>query len=557
MTEDSMPSTSENILLEAKDVQVGFPIIEGFIQAVRGVSLQVLQGETLALVGESGSGKSVTARALMGMLSEKAVVGKQATVRFKGKEIIGMPEEQLQKVRGREISMIFQEPMTSLNPLYTVGGQIVECIQAHRKINKKEARQEALRLLEEVGIPNPKARLDQYPHQLSGGQRQRVMIAMAIANKPELLIADEPTTALDVTIQAQILRLIKDLQQKYGMSVILITHDLNVVRKISDRICVMRNGEIVERGDTEEVFTNPQHPYTQHLISSEPSGTPPPLQGDPPLSLDGRKVRVVYRIRHGSFFNRQVEDLVAVNDVNIQVREGESVGVVGESGSGKTTLGLALIRLIASQGGEIHFGERRIDNVERKDLRDLRTVVQVVFQDPFSSLNPRMIVRQIIAEGLVVNNIGKSDAERDEMVKVALRDVQMDPDVMDRFPHEFSGGQRQRIAIARAMVMKPKFVLLDEPTSALDLSIQAQIIDLLKDLRDKHGLSYLFISHDLKVIKALCHNVLVMQHGNVVEAGATHEVLVNPRQAYTQALVNAAFDVVADSSVVSDEASLS
>lgn len=383
------------------------------------------------------------------------------------------------------------------------------------------------------------------------------MIAMAIANKPELLIADEPTTALDVTIQAQILRLIKDLQQKYGMSVILITHDLNVVRKISDRICVMRNGEIVERGDTEEVFTNPQHPYTQHLISSEPSGTPPPLQGDPPLSLDGRKVRVVYRIRHGSFFNRQVEDLVAVNDVNIQVREGESVGVVGESGSGKTTLGLALIRLIASQGGEIHFGERRIDNVERKDLRDLRTVVQVVFQDPFSSLNPRMIVRQIIAEGLVVNNIGKSDAERDEMVKVALRDVQMDPDVMDRFPHEFSGGQRQRIAIARAMVMKPKFVLLDEPTSALDLSIQAQIIDLLKDLRDKHGLSYLFISHDLKVIKALCHNVLVMQHGNVVEAGATHEVLVNPRQAYTQALVNAAFDVVADSSVVSDEASLS
>jgi peptide/nickel transport system ATP-binding protein len=529
-----MSTNSDQILLKAKDIEVGFPIIEGFVQAVRGVSFDIIQGKTLALVGESGSGKSVTARALMGMLSERAVVGKKASVEFAGQQLIGLPEEQLQKIRGSAISMIFQEPMTSLNPLYTVGNQIIESIQAHRKMPKKEARAEALRLL------------DQYPHQLSGGQRQRVMIALAIANEPKLLIADEPTTALDVTIQAQILRLIKDLQVKYGMSVLLITHDLNVVRKTSEQICVMRNGEIVERGLTEEVFTNPQHPYTQHLIRSEPKGSPPPLQGDPPSSLKGDQIRVVFKIRHGSFFNRKTEDLVAVNNVDIRVREGESVGVVGESGSGKTTLGLALIRLISSQGGEIRFGERRVDNVERKDLRDLRTSVQVVFQDPFSSLNPRMIVRQIIAEGLVVNNIGNSDADRDEMVRVALKDVQMDPDVMDRFPHEFSGGQRQRIAIARAMVMKPKFVLLDEPTSALDLSIQAQIIDLLKDLRDKHKLSYLFISHDLKVIKALCHNVLVMQHGNVVEAGPTQDVLVNPQKEYTKALVNAAFEVVSD-----------
>ena len=541
-----MSTNSDQILLTAKDIEVGFPIIEGFVQAVRGVSFDIIQGKTLALVGESGSGKSVTARALMGMLSERAVVGKHTSVEFSGQQLIGLPDERLQKIRGSAISMIFQEPMTSLNPLYTVGSQIMESILAHQKMPKKEARLSALRLLQEVRIPRPEARLDQYPHQLSGGQRQRVMIALAIANEPKLLIADEPTTALDVTIQAQILRLIKDLQVKYGMSVLLITHDLNVVRKTSEQICVMRNGEIVERGLTEEVFTNPQHPYTQHLIRSEPKGSPPPLQGDPPSSLKGDQIRVVFKIRHGSFFNRKTEDLVAVNNVDIRVREGESVGVVGESGSGKTTLGLALIRLISSQGGEIRFGERRVDNVERKDLRDLRTSVQVVFQDPFSSLNPRMIVRQIIAEGLVVNNIGNSDADRDEMVRVALKDVQMDPDVMDRFPHEFSGGQRQRIAIARAMVMKPKFVLLDEPTSALDLSIQAQIIDLLKDLRDKHKLSYLFISHDLKVIKALCHNVLVMQHGNVVEAGPTQDVLVNPQKEYTKALVNAAFEVVSD-----------
>ena len=527
-------------LIAAENVVVGFPIISGYVEAVKGVSFGVRQGETLAIVGESGSGKSVTARTLMGMLPDKAVLDPSSKVRFKDQYITSLSEEDLEKVRGNQISMIFQEPMTSLNPLFSIGSQIIEIIQTHQPLDKASAKAEALRLFEEVKIPKARARLDQYPHQLSGGQRQRVMIAMAIANKPDLLIADEPTTALDVTIQAKILLLIEELKAKYGMSVIWITHDLNVVRSISDRVCVMQQGRIVEQGDTTQIFHHPEHPYTKHLLESEPQGTPPPLKDNQPVSLSGKSVRVVFQIRHGSLFRRKSDELVAVDDVDICVRKGESVGVVGESGSGKTTLGLALIRLINSQEGEIWFGDRRIDNVERKNLRDLRTSVQVVFQDPFSSLNPRMIVRQIIAEGLVINNIGRDDNDREERVRAALLDVQMDPEVMDRFPHEFSGGQRQRIAIARAMVMQPKFVLLDEPTSALDLSIQAQIIDLLKSLRDKHGLAYLFISHDLKVIRALCHHVLVMFNGRIIESGPTVHVLENPQNSYTKDLINAA-----------------
>ena len=378
---------------------------------------------------------------------------------------------------------------------------------------------------------------------MSGGQRQRVMIAMALANEPDILIADEPTTALDVTVQAEILSLMKDLQRRHGMAIILITHDLTVVRKTSDRVVVMRYGEVVERGETEALFTNPQHPYTRHLIESEPSGAPGPLNEAAPVVMDGKDVRVVFKIRHGSYLNRKTLDLVAVDDVSASVRAGETLGIVGESGSGKTTLGMSLIRLLDPTGGEIHFEGARIDTVPRKDMRALRTAIQVVFQDPFSSLNPRMIIRQIIAEGLIVNGIGGSARERDEMVRQALAEVQMPSDILDRFPHEFSGGQRQRIAIARAMALRPRFILLDEPTSALDLSIQAQIIDLLRDLREKHDLSYLFISHDLKVVRALCHNTIVMQKGKVVEAGPTAQVLEAPQTDYTRRLVDAAINV--------------
>jgi len=530
-------------ILKVDDVVVDFPIIDGMVHAVKGVSFDVRRGETLAIVGESGSGKSVTARTIMGMLPEKARIGDKTKIAFGGQDLARMNEIDLMKIRGDRITMIFQEPLTSLNPVYRVGDQVAEIIRTHRKMTKKEAKAEVVRLLDEVRIPDPEARYSQYPHQLSGGQRQRVMIAMALANEPDILIADEPTTALDVTVQAEILVLLKELQAKHGMAVILITHDLTVVRNTSDRVCVMRYGEIVERGTTEQIFTAPAHPYTKHLIESEPSGQPDPLREDAEEVMRGQDMRVVFKIKHGSFLNRKTLDLVAVNDVNATIRAGETLGIVGESGSGKTTLGMAMIRLLDPTGGEVTFDGRRIDNIPRKHLRDIRTRIQVVFQDPFSSLNPRMIIRQIIAEGLVVNNIGKNGAERTEMVKQALAEVQMPADVMDRFPHEFSGGQRQRIAIARAMVLRPKFILLDEPTSALDLSIQAQIIDLLRDLRRKHDLSYLFISHDLKVVKALCHNVIVMQHGNVVEMGPTAEVLESPQTDYTQKLVDAALHI--------------
>ena len=535
-------NTSKAPLLDVRDVSVDFRTVGGTVHAVRGNSFSVGKGETLALVGESGSGKSVTARAIMRMLAENAEVGGGTKVLFRGRDLMELPETEMQRIRGDRITMIFQEPLTSLNPIYRVGDQVAEIILSHRKVSKAGAKREVIRLLKEVRVPEPEVRFSQYPHQLSGGQRQRVMIAMALANEPDLLIADEPTTALDVTIQAEILKLLKDLQSRHGMAIILITHDLGVVRMTSDRVCVMRYGEILEDGTTADVFSNPQHPYTKHLLESEPSGVPDPLPEDTSEVIRGTLMRTVFRIKHGSFLNRRSMDLVAVNDISLKVRAGETLGIVGESGSGKSTLGMSLIRLQQPTAGAIEFRGNRIEGLSKRQMRPLRTDLQVVFQDPFSSLNPRMIVRQILGEGLVVNNIGGSGRERERMIRDALVEVQMDPEVMDRFPNEFSGGQRQRIAIARAIILRPRFILLDEPTSALDLSIQAQIIDLLRELRRRHDLSYLFISHDLKVVKALCHNIIVMQHGNVVEQGPTGKVLQNPETEYTRRLVDAALN---------------
>jgi len=532
-------------LLKIENVAVNFRTVTGTVNAVRGVSYEVKRGETLAVVGESGSGKSVTARAIMSMLAENATVDEKTKIWFNGDEISNFSELEMQKIRGNEISMIFQEPLTSLNPIYKVGEQVAEIIQVHRPMSKKRAMDEVLRLFEEVQLPNPEVRLGQYPHEMSGGQRQRVMIAMALANKPDLLIADEPTTALDVTVQAEILSLLKDLQKSHNMAVVLITHDLTVVEKTSDNVVVMRYGEVVERGKTAEVFANPQHPYTKHLLASEPKGQPDTLSPDARPLMVATDMRKTFTLAQGGFFSRKYTELIAVNDISTTIHAGETLGIVGESGSGKTTLGMAMIRLLSTNGGEITFEGTRIDGLTREEMRPFRTRIQVVFQDPFSSLNPRMIIRQIIEEGLIVNGIGNSGAEREELVAQALADVQMPRDAMQRFPHEFSGGQRQRLAIARALALNPEFILLDEPTSALDLSIQAQIIDLLRDLRAKHDLSYMFISHDLKVVKALCHNVIVMQHGDVVEAGPTHEVLESPKTDYTRRLVNAAFNVLA------------
>ena len=532
-------------LLKIEDVVVDFRTVAGTVNAVKGVSFEVGRGETLAVVGESGSGKSVTARAIMSMLAENARVGEQSRVWFDGEDLSTWSDLQMQRVRGSRISMIFQEPLTSLNPIYRVGDQVEEIIQTHRPMPKRKARAEVLKLFREVRLPQPEARLDQYPHEMSGGQRQRVMIAMALANNPDLLIADEPTTALDVTVQAEILTLLKELQKSHNMAVILITHDLTVVEKTADRVIVMRHGEVVERGSTRDVFRKPRHPYTKHLLASEPKGRPGVLPKDSPPLMEAEEVHVAFRLNVGGVFNRKHVDLVAVDHITANVRRGETLGLVGESGSGKTTLGMAMIRLLDAQGGRITFDGERIDGLSRQQLRPMRTRMQVVFQDPFSSLSPRMIVQQIIEEGLVVNGIGKDSAERRDLVATALREVQMPEDAMQRFPHEFSGGQRQRIAIARALALKPDFILLDEPTSALDLSIQAQIIELLRDLRAKHDLSYLFISHDLKVVKALCHNVIVMQDGKVVEVGPTRKVLESPRQDYTKRLVNAAFNVLA------------
>lgn len=534
------------LILDARNVGVDFKVEGGTVNAVRDVSFQLHKGETIALVGESGSGKSVTARTLMKLLTKRATILPQTQITLSGKDVVKMGDREMRKLRGNDIAMIFQEPMSSLNPVYTIGQQICEIIHLHNRVSRQEAMNRAEKLLEEVQIPDPRARLNQFPHQLSGGQRQRVMIAMALANRPEVLIADEPTTALDVTVQAQILNLIKDLKDKYGMAVILITHDLTIVRQFSEYVYVMQNGRVQEHNETEALFANPQHAYTKHLLASEPKGTALPLaDGEHETVLEGKEVKVTFTLKRGGFFKPDFFDLKAVDNLDIKLMRHETLGIVGESGSGKTTFGQALIRLIGNQGGQIWFDGERIDGRDRKAMRPLRSRMQIVFQDPFASLNPRMSIRQIIEEGLVVNGIGENRNDRIDRVRQALRDAGLPDNILQRFPHEFSGGQRQRIAIARAIALEPEFILLDEPTSALDLSVQAQIIDLLRKLQDERGLSYLFISHDLKVVRALCHRVMVMQYGKIVEQGPVSEVLTNPSTDYTRRLVRAAFEIAA------------
>ena len=522
-------------VLEVEDLSVAF---RG--QAVvNNVSFSIDRGETLALVGESGSGKSVTALSILQLLPYPVASHPGGSIRVGDVEMVGASDETLRSVRGSRVSMIFQEPMTSLNPLHRIEKQIAEILFVHRGISAVDARPRVLELLQLVGLQNPEQKMKSFPHELSGGQRQRVMIAMALANEPDLLIADEPTTALDVTVQAQILDLLRRLQDQLGMAMLLITHDLGVVRKMASRVCVMTKGDIVEHGDCDQVFDNPQHEYTRHLLAAEPSGDPVPEDDTADIVLSAENLRVAFALGKGFFFNR--DEFVAVNGISLHVRRGQTLGIVGESGSGKTTLGLALLRLVASSG-EIQLGDDRIDQLKSVALRSHRRDMQIVFQDPFGSLSPRLSVRQIVEEGLLVHEPLLSATERGERVSQALADVGLDPAVQDRYPHEFSGGQRQRIAIARAMILRPRLVVLDEPTSALDKSVQAQIVDLLRDLQRKYQLSYIFISHDLKVVRALSNYVLVMKDGDVVESGTCDEVFDHPTTDYTRALIAAAFD---------------
>ena len=533
----------DDAIIDARNIAVTFRVEHGIVEAVKDISFQLYRGETIAIVGESGSGKSVTARTVMGLLTKRASVSKSATVRFNGDDILKFSSRQRRALRGNRISMIFQEPMSSLNPIYTIGSQIVEAIRVHSKLSRKEAEARALDLLRQVQIPEPEARLKQYPHQLSGGQRQRVMIAMALSNDPDVLIADEPTTALDVTVQAQILNLIRDLQKKRGMAVVLITHDLTIVKQFSDYVYVMQHGEMREHNTTEKLFEAPQHPYTKKLLGSEPHGTAKPLPENSGVLLTASGVRVSFMMRYGGLFKPELKELIAVDSLGLTLNRHETLGLVGESGSGKTTFGQSLLRLNEPVAGEVIFDGERVDGRSRAEMRPLRSRMQIVFQDPFASLNPRMTIGQIIEEGLIINGLGKTKAERLERVRDALEAAGMPGNILSRFPHEFSGGQRQRIAIARAVALEPEFILLDEPTSALDLSVQAQIIDLLRKLQDERGLSYLFISHDLKVVRALCHRVIVMQSGRIVEEGPVEDVLTHPKTEYTQRLVRAAFEI--------------
>ena len=533
---------NDSLLLEVKDLSVDFGTGEKAVHAVRGVSFDIKRGETVALVGESGSGKSVTALSVLQLLPYPSASHPTGSIRFQGQELVGASTRELLSVRGNRISMIFQEPMTSLNPLHTIERQVNEVLILHKGLSREAARKRTLELLEQVGIPEAAKRLDAYPHQLSGGQRQRVMIAMALANEPDLLIADEPTTALDVTIQAQILKLLKSLQARYGMALLFITHDLGIVRKMADRVCVMTQGRIVEQGPVAEVFDRPQHSYTQHLLSAEPKGRPAAADPAAPEILRLDELKVHFPIRRG-LMRRTVGHVKAVDGVSIALREGHTIGLVGESGSGKTTLGLALLKLERSQGG-IRFDGRDLQGMSQRELRPLRREMQIVFQDPFSSLSPRMSVGEIIGEGLEVHRIG-TPAERATMIEQVLREVGLDPASRDRYPHEFSGGQRQRISIARALVLKPRLIVLDEPTSALDMSVQAQIVDLLRDLQQKYKLAYLFISHDLKVVRALADEVVVLRHGKVVERGSASQIFEAPQTPYTQALIAAAFNLEA------------
>ena len=535
------PNASTAPLLQVRGLRTAFRQDGQTSMAVDGVSFDLARGETLALVGESGSGKSVTAMSILRLLPYPAASHPGGEVLFRGKDLLKASDAELRAVRGNDITMVFQEPMTSLNPLHTIEKQVGEILALHKGLRGKAARARIIELLELVGIRQPAERLSAYPHQLSGGQRQRVMIAMALANEPDLLIADEPTTALDVTVQAQILALLADLKQRLGMAMLFITHDLGIVRRIADNVCVMTGGQIVERGPVAEVFAAPQHPYTRKLLHAEPKGEAAPVAASAPVVVEAGPVKVWFPIRKG-FLRRVSGHIKAVDGVSIRLLQGETLGVVGESGSGKTTLGLALLRLIQSDGPIVVLGQR-IDGVGARQLRPLRQRMQVVFQDPYGSLSPRMSVAEIIAEGLLVQQPGMPLAAQRQKVAEALHEVGLDPATMDRYPHEFSGGQRQRIAIARAMALEPSFVILDEPTSALDMSVQAQIVDLLRDLQQRKNLSYIFISHDLKVVKALANTIMVMQNGVVVEQGSASDIFAAPKTDYTRALFAAAFNI--------------
>ncbi len=530
-------------LLQVRDLHVAFrgDGDELDVDAVRGASLEVSAGETVALVGESGSGKSVTALSILGLLPYPKAHHPDGSIRFQDRELLGAPETSLRSIRGDRVSMIFQEPMNSLNPLHTVERQIAETLRLHRGLDRSAARERVVELLQQVHLPNPERMLSAWPHQLSGGQRQRVMIAMALANEPDLLIADEPTTALDVTVQAHILELLREQQQRLGMSMLLITHDLTIVRHVADRVYVMTQGRIVEQGPTARVFDSPEHAYTQTLLASEP----PPRQGSTPPAgnpiMAARGVKVWFPIRRG-FLRRTVGHVRAVDGLDVTVRPGHSVGVVGESGSGKTTLGLALLRLQEAEG-DLRFDGHDLQALAARELRPLRRHMQIVFQDPFSSLSPRLSAFQIVEEGLRVHGIGADSGRRRDIVAEALREVDLDPDTMDRYPHEFSGGQRQRLAIARAVVLEPRFLVLDEPTSALDRTVQLQILQLLRRLQDERDLAYLFISHDLRVVRALADDLIVMKDGRVVESGPAAQLFKAPETEYTKALMAAAFEV--------------
>jgi microcin C transport system ATP-binding protein len=526
-------------LLEVKELSVAFRQGQRETLAVDRVSFDIKKGETVALVGESGSGKSVTALSVLKLLPYPAASHPSGSVRFKGQELLHLPEAQIRHVRGNDITIIFQEPMTSLNPLHTIEKQIGEILLLHQGLTDELARKRTIELLAQVGIPDPELRLKSYPHQLSGGQRQRVMIAMALANEPDLLIADEPTTALDVTVQAQILNLLKELQRRLGMAMLFITHDLGIVRKLADTVCVMKQGKIVEQGPVERVFTAAQHPYTRALLAAEPKPDPAPICPTAPVVIETKDLKVWFPIKRG-VMRRSIGYIKAVDGVSIAVRQGETLGVVGESGSGKTTLGLAILRLVSSDGPIVFFGSTLAGLTFRK-MRPFRHHMQIVFQDPYGSLSPRMSIADIIEEGLWVHHPKLSRADREQRVIRALVDVGLDPDTRFRYPHEFSGGQRQRIAVARAIVLEPTFIVLDEPTSALDMLIQAQIVDLLRALQKRRNLTYMFISHDLRVVAALACRLLVMRHGKVVEEGPAAEVFANPKNPYTRALLAAAF----------------
>ena len=524
-------------ILSLKDVKVNFDTLDGNVAAVRGVSLDVRAGETVAIVGESGSGKSQLMMGTMGLLASNGSISGVAD--YRGTNLIGLPKSELNGIRGRKIAMIFQEPMTSLDPLYTIGSQLIEPIMRHQKIGARDAEKRAIDMLKLVKIQDPERRMDSYPHEMSGGQRQRVMIAMALANDPDLLIADEPTTALDVTIQAEILELMAGLQKRLGMGMIFITHDLNIVKRIASRVVVMRQGEVLEEGNTKTIFAKPEHPYTKALLDAEPSGRKAPPAKNAPKILDGTNITVTFEIG-GGFLAGPPLHLKAVDRVSLILKQGQTIGIVGESGSGKSTLARALLRLLPSQGA-IYFEGKDIAKLNKEEMRPLRKQIQVVLQDPFGSLSPRMTAGQIVTEGLLVHEPSITSRERDARAKQALEEVQLNPALRNRYPHEFSGGQRQRIAIARAIILKPKLVVLDEPTSALDRQVQKQIVDLLRELQTVNNLSYLFISHDLAVVRAMADHIIVMKDGRVVEQGTPDEVLENPREDYTKRLMAAAF----------------